>query len=71
MAVFVNPILDPLPDDAGLHARSDGGRVLGRVMPFWYIGSLVLAAAWAVLAWGGAGAPLIVAAFALFATALG
>ncbi len=54
VAAFVNPILDRLPNDAGLAARSDGARVLGRAMPFWYSGSIVLAAVWVVLAWGGA-----------------
>jgi uncharacterized membrane protein len=65
VAVFVNPILDRLPSDGGLGARSDGARVLGRVMPFWYIGSVVLGAVWAALAWGGAGATLIAAGAAL------
>ncbi|MFF4695099.1 DUF1772 domain-containing protein [Streptomyces chattanoogensis] len=61
VAVFVNPILDRLPNDGGLDARSDGARVLGRVMPFWYIGSVVLGALWAALAWGGAGATFVAA----------
>ncbi|WP_369246251.1 anthrone oxygenase family protein [Streptomyces sp. R41] len=61
VAVFVNPILDRLPNDGGLDARSDGARVLGRVMPFWYIGSVVLGAIWAALAWGGDGASLVTA----------
>jgi uncharacterized membrane protein len=61
VAVFVGPMLDRLPNDGGLAARSDGARVLGRVMPFWYIGSLLLGAAWAATAWGAAGAPLVVA----------
>ncbi|HVW41317.1 MAG TPA: DUF1772 domain-containing protein [Amycolatopsis sp.] len=65
VAVFVNPILDRLPDNRGLAARGDGARVLGRVMPFWYIGSLVLGAVWAALAWGGTNAPLVVAGAAL------
>jgi uncharacterized membrane protein len=42
VAVFVNPIFDRLPDNNGLAARADGGRVLGRVMPFWYMASLLL-----------------------------
>jgi uncharacterized membrane protein len=67
VAVFVNPILDRLPNDGGLGARSDGARVLGRVMPFWYIGSLLLGAAWAALAWGGAGATLVATGTALLA----
>ncbi|KPC61638.1 DUF1772 domain-containing protein [Streptomyces chattanoogensis] len=61
VAVFVNPILDRLPNDGGLDARSDGARVLGRVMPFWYIGSVVLGALWAALAWGAAGATFVAA----------
>ncbi|MEU0838440.1 DUF1772 domain-containing protein [Streptomyces sp. NPDC005962] len=65
VAVFVNPILDRLPDDGGLAARSDGARVLGKVMPFWYIGSVVLGAVWAALAWGGAGASVIATGTAL------
>jgi uncharacterized membrane protein len=65
VAVFVNPILDRLPNDHGLDARSDGARVLGRIMPFWYIGSVILGAVWAIFAWGGAGASLVVAATAL------
>src|SRR6195952_3058459 len=51
VAVFVNPIFDRLPNDGGLHARSDGARVVGGVMPIWYIGSLLLVAAWMAVAW--------------------
>jgi uncharacterized membrane protein len=65
VAVFVNPILDRLPNNGGLDARSDGARVLGRIMPFWYIGSVVLGTAWAALAWGDDGAKLVAAAAAL------
>jgi uncharacterized membrane protein len=67
VAVFVNPVFDRLPGDGGLAARSDGARVLGRIMPFWYVGSVVLGAVWAGLAWGGAGAaaPRVAAGTAL------
>ncbi|MER5849827.1 DUF1772 domain-containing protein [Streptomyces sp. NPDC002012] len=65
VAVFVNPILDRLPNDGGVEARSDGARVLGRVMPFWYIGSVVLGAVWSTLTWGDAGASLVAAGTAL------
>ncbi|WP_327274646.1 DUF1772 domain-containing protein [Streptomyces sp. NBC_01224] len=65
VAVFVNPILDRLPNDGGVEARSDGARVLGRVMPFWYIGSVVLGAVWSTLTWGDAGASLVAAGAAL------
>ncbi|MCX4695713.1 DUF1772 domain-containing protein [Streptomyces sp. NBC_01408] len=70
VAVFVNPILNRLPDDSTIAARADGGRVLGRVMPFWYIGSMVLGAVWAAMAWGGAGASLVTAATALLAVSV-
>ncbi|MBM9507938.1 DUF1772 domain-containing protein [Actinacidiphila acididurans] len=65
VAVFVNPILDRLPNDGGLAARGDGARVLGRAMPFWYIGSLVLSVICAALAWGDSGAGQIVTATGL------
>ncbi|MDL5156331.1 anthrone oxygenase family protein [Actinomycetospora termitidis] len=67
VAVFVNPIFDRLPGTAGLTARTDGARVLGRLMPFWYVGALALAVVWGVLVWGsgavaaiGVGAALLV-----------
>ncbi|MFJ2176178.1 anthrone oxygenase family protein [Streptomyces sp. NPDC101062] len=70
VAVFVNPILDRLPDDSRIAARGDGARVLGRVMPVWYIGSMVLGAVWAAVAWGGAGASLVTAATVLLAVSV-
>jgi uncharacterized membrane protein len=65
VAVFVNPIFDRLPADAGVAARSDGGRVLGRVMPFWYIGSVLLSSVWAATAWGAAGTALVLVGIGL------
>ena len=61
MAFVVNPIVDRLPANAGLLARADGGRMLGRVMPVWYFGSLLLTLATAAsepdaaAAWSAAG----------------
>ena len=49
VAFVINPIVDRLPGNAGLLARSDGGQMLGRVMPVWYVGSLLLTAATAVI----------------------
>src|ERR1700753_2037424 len=59
VAVFVNPILLRLPAGSSIAARADGARILGRVMPFWYLGSLILTAALAAATWGApaAGAP--------------
>jgi uncharacterized membrane protein len=65
VAVFVNPIFDRLPEDGGLAARGDGARVLGRAMPFWYIGSLVLVAVWAATTWAGPATPALLVAAAL------
>ncbi|MEV0116123.1 anthrone oxygenase family protein [Streptomyces sp. NPDC050844] len=65
VAAFVNPIFDRLPNDGGLAARSDGARVLGRVMPFWYICSVVIGVVWAALAWGDDGTTLVTAGTAL------
>lgn len=65
VAFVMNPIFSGLPDDANQQARSHGGRMLGAVMPFWYIGSLVLIAISAVAAWGEDGAGLLVVAGAL------
>ena len=48
VAVFVNPIFLRMPVGAAIEARADGGRVLGRVMPFWYIASLILTTGLAV-----------------------
>ncbi|QXE35621.1 DUF1772 domain-containing protein [Streptomyces sp. GMY02] len=65
VAFVINPILDGLPGDNGLRGRTHGARMLGAVMPFWYIGSLVLAAIWAVAGWHHRGAGLVVIAAAL------
>ena len=65
VAVFVNPMLLRLPAGSALQARADGGRVLGRVMPFWYIGSLLLVAWLAAVTWGGSAGDAAVAAAAL------
>ena len=52
VAFVMNPIMLRLPAGASLAARTDGGRMLGRAMPFWYIGSLILSVGLAVLVWG-------------------
>ncbi len=63
--VFVNPVLMRLPVGSALQARADGGRVGGRVMPFWYFGSLLLVAGRAAVKWGGTAGDAAVAAAAL------
>jgi uncharacterized membrane protein len=51
IAAFVHPTLDKLPDDVHLQAASALARVLGRVMPFWYILVFLLALAEGVIEW--------------------
>ncbi len=62
VAFVINRILDALPGDSAQLGRSHGGRMLGAVMPFWYIGSLVLSAVWAFVGWHEKGVGLVVAA---------
>ncbi|AGZ40133.1 DUF1772 domain-containing protein [Actinoplanes friuliensis] len=62
VAFVINPILCALPRDSGLLGRAHGGRMLGAVMPVWYITSLVLVAIWAVAGWGDEGTGLVVTA---------
>ena len=62
VAFVMNRILNALPEDSGQLGRAHGGRMLGAVMPVWYIGSLVLVAIWAVAGWQQEGAVLVVVA---------
>ena len=61
----INPILNALPEDSGQLGHAHGGRMLGAVMPVWYIGSLVLVAVWAIAGWHHPGTGLVVTAGAL------
>ncbi|MET4647641.1 DUF1772 domain-containing protein [Streptomyces sp. NBC_01724] len=65
VAFVINPILNALPEDSGVLGRAHGGRMLGALMPVWYITSLVLTAVWAVAGWHRPGAGLVVIAGAL------
>jgi uncharacterized membrane protein len=65
VAFVMNRIFNALPEDSDQLARAHGGRMLGALMPFWYIGSLVLSAIWAVAAWHHPGTVLVVIAAAL------
>jgi uncharacterized membrane protein len=67
VAFVINPILSTLPDDSLIAARAHGGRMLGAVMPVWYISSLVLVTIWAVAGWHHHGTGLTVVAGALLA----
>lgn len=61
VAFILNRIFNALPDDSNQLGRSHGGRMLGALMPFWYIGSLLLSVIWALTAWGRDGTAFIIA----------
>ncbi|MFE4637514.1 anthrone oxygenase family protein [Streptomyces sp. NPDC056773] len=65
VAFVMNRIFNALPEDSGQLGRAHGGRMLGAVMPVWYITSVVLVAVWAVVGWHNPGAGLVVTAGAL------
>ncbi|MBT2440393.1 DUF1772 domain-containing protein [Streptomyces sp. ISL-36] len=65
VAFVINPILNALPEDSGQLGHAHGGRMLGAVMPVWYIGSLVLVGIWAIAGRHHDGAGLVVIAGAL------
>ncbi|MCP2324121.1 putative membrane protein [Hamadaea flava] len=65
VAVIMNRILNALPEDSGQLGHAHGGRMLGAVMPFWYIGSVVLSTIWAVAGWQHHGAGLVITAACL------
>ena len=55
IAAFVHPTLDRLPDDVHLPAASALARVLGTVMPVWYILVFLLTLAEVVIQWHQSG----------------
>ncbi|MEU9664159.1 DUF1772 domain-containing protein [Streptomyces bobili] len=65
VAFVMNPILNALPEDSRQLGQAHGGRMLGAVMPVWYIGSLALVAVWAVAGRHHPGTGLVVTAGAL------
>ena len=65
VAFIISRILDALPDDSSQLGHAHGGRMLGALMPFWYIGSLVLSTIWAAAARNHHGTGLVITAAAL------
>ena len=55
IAAFVHPTLDRLPDNVHLPAASALARVLGKLMPFWYILAFLLTLAEVYLQWRQSG----------------
>ncbi|OZM78318.1 DUF1772 domain-containing protein [Pseudonocardia sp. MH-G8] len=65
VAFVINPILNALPEDSGQLGHAHGGRMLGAVMPVWYLASLALVTVWAIAGWPQDGTGLVVTAGAL------
>ncbi|MGV4889480.1 anthrone oxygenase family protein (plasmid) [Streptomyces viridosporus] len=65
VAFVINPILNGLPEDSDVLGRAHGARMLGALMPVWYLTSLALTAVWAVAGRHRPGAGLVVTAAAL------
>ncbi|MFE5663535.1 DUF1772 domain-containing protein [Streptomyces niveus] len=65
VAFVINRILDALPEDSDQLGRAHGGRMLGAVMPVWYITSLALVAIWAITGRHHQGTALVITAGAL------
>lgn len=66
---LMTPLFDRLPVDAGLRARAVSARRLGRIMPWWYVASIVLAGAVVATRWGSGAAPALLA-MALFVASI-
>lgn len=54
VAAIATPIFSRLPGETALLARADSARVMGRLMPWWYIGSIVMTTLSAVTSSGTA-----------------
>lgn len=67
VAFVINPIVMRLPVAASMAARADGARMLGRAMPFWYVGSVILTGALTAVTWGTTTATTALIAAALLA----
>jgi len=65
VAFILSRILNALPEDSAQQGHAHGGRMLGALMPVWYITSVVLAAIWAIAGWHRHGTGLVVTAAAL------
>ncbi|MBN0044436.1 DUF1772 domain-containing protein [Streptomyces actuosus] len=65
VAFIMNRILGALPEDSSQLGHAHGGRMLGALMPFWYIGSLALSAIWAIAGWHQQGTGLVLTAAGL------
>ena len=67
VAIVVPGIHRRLPVGEFLDVQADSARLMGRMMPFWYFGSLILTLGMAVACWGTVAAGLAMISVALLA----
>ena len=70
VSVFINPILHKLSSREELRAIRLFASKLGRVMPYWYVLSLLLLVAEAIFRRGSYGTPLLVTAIGIWVVAI-
>lgn len=70
VSAFVNPVILTMEDAARVFATRAFARLLGRVMPFWYIGNMLLLAGEAVMRHGQSGAVLLYVAGGVWAAVI-
>jgi uncharacterized membrane protein len=70
VSAFINPILHKLDEREELRAIRLFAAILGRVMPFWYVLSLVLLIAEAIVRYRQFGAVLLIVAISIWAAVI-
>jgi uncharacterized membrane protein len=70
VSAFVNPVLERLDTGARMKAISLFAKRFGTAMPFWYVLSVLLLIAEAVLHRRGSGEPLLISASVLWVTVI-
>lgn len=70
VSVFINPILHKLSSREELHAIRLFASRLGRAMPYWYVLSLLLLVAEAIIRRGAYGEALLIAASGIWAAVI-
>lgn len=70
VSAFLNPVLLTMGDAAQVFATRAFARLLGRVMPFWYIGNMMLLAAEAWMRHGQSGSAFLYVACGVWAAVI-
>ncbi|MFC5861989.1 anthrone oxygenase family protein [Acidicapsa dinghuensis] len=70
VSAFVNPVVLTMEDGAQAFATRAFARLLGRMMPFWYVGNMLLLAGEAVMRHGQSGSAFLYAACGVWAAVI-